>query len=105
MRIVSRGGCIRLSVCGGEPARGLVLRRYAMPVRGGAVASYGFPSPHAAHGVRRGTGTSNSCVPTVLLAGRSASSEGRFAPPPVPAVGLRSDSTLRAGEATDGAAG
>src|SRR4051812_26440379 len=33
--------------------------RYAMSEQGGAVASYGLPSPHAAHGERRGIGATD----------------------------------------------
>ena len=79
--------------------------RYAMSERGGAVASYGLPSPHAAHGERRGIGATDEPATATLLVQASDSIGGGFAPPTCATVGLRSGSTPPARDPSDGAAG
>jgi len=76
-----------------------------MSERGGAVASYGLPSPHAAHGERRGIGATDEPATATLLVEASDSIGGGFAPPTCATVGLRSGSTPPARDPSDGAAG
>jgi hypothetical protein len=95
--------CVVVGDAGG--AQPLTQPRDAMPGRGGAVASYGLPSPQAAHGVRRATGS--AAAPLAMAAGAhvGASAAGRFADPAFGAVGLRTDGVPRGTAPSDGDAG
>jgi len=72
---------------------------------GGAVASYGDPSPQAAHGVRRVRRASRARAATRLEAHESASAGDAFAVPLGEGAGARTAAPLRTTSLSDGAAG
>jgi len=76
-----------------------------MSERGGAVASYGLPSPQAAHGVRRAIGGAAALAKATVLAHATDSSADGLAPPTCATVGPRSARALRTGDPSDGEAG
>jgi len=70
---------------------------------GGAVASYGLPSPHAAHGVRRTTIAVSVDRADDLVIRAASSSDDAFAPPETGVLGARRATIARNGRRSAGA--